>query len=212
MGKKKKKKKDACGCGCGQGDREINRRGLAYAKHWAEDARLGTVDRQIFFTNGCFDGVHAGHLQLFKQIVRLCDFDRYPSIFVGVDSDARYYKVRGMYPRYSVWDRMKMIEGMVYTAILDEVGAECFYENSMPSGVPYVTPFVMNESPSKCMKILKPTDYAKGQDAAYEASEQYFKDMETAAKIRAKAWILPLYKDTDGKLSSSRQPRYQPFD
>ena len=144
---------------------------------------------------------------MFKQIVRLCDFNRYPSIFVGVDSDARYHKVRGMYPRYSVWDRMKMIEGMVYTAVLDKAGSECFYENCMPEGVPYVTPFVMDESPAKCIKVLQPTDYAKGQDAEYEASKQFFKDMKAAAKVGAKAWMLPLYKDVSGKLSSSRQPQ-----
>lgn len=203
----KKKNKTRCGCGCGEKITDINRNhGLAYAHHWAEDARLGTVDRQIFFTNGCFDGIHAGHLHLFKQIVRLCDFDRYPTIFVGVDSDERYFKVRGKYPRYTAKDRERMIEGMVYTAVLDEVGGECFYENCMPEGVPYIIPFIMDESPAKCIKVLRPTDYAKGQDAAYEASERYFKDMKAAAKAKTKTWLLPLYKDVAGKLSSSRQP------
>jgi cytidyltransferase-like protein len=184
--------------------KRIKDKGLAYAKHWAEDARLGTVHRQIIFTNGCFDGTHAGHLDMFRGIVDLCDFSRYPTIFVGVDSDRRYEKLRGKPPKYSDRDRMKMIEGMVYTAVLDVVGGECFYENCMPEGVPYVIPFIMDCSPAKCIKTLRPTDYAKGQDAAINPSKQFLKDMGVAGDLDCTVTLMGVYTDGKGKLSSSR--------
>ena len=45
---------------------------------------------KIVFTNGCFDVVHRGHIELFKFAKNKGDF-----LVVGIDSDSRVKKTKG---------------------------------------------------------------------------------------------------------------------
>lgn len=45
---------------------------------------------KIIWTNGCFDILHAGHVELFKYAKSLGDI-----LFVGIDGDTRVKKIKG---------------------------------------------------------------------------------------------------------------------
>ena len=47
-------------------------------------------DLQIVWTNGCFDVLHRGHIELFKYAKSLGDV-----LYVGIDSDLKIKKDKG---------------------------------------------------------------------------------------------------------------------
>jgi len=62
------------------------------------------------FTNGCFDIIHRGHLELFKYAKSLGDI-----LIVGVDSDAKVKLDKGEHRPYNkLEDRIKMLESLRY--------------------------------------------------------------------------------------------------
>lgn len=65
---------------------------------------------KIIWTNGCFDILHTGHIELLKFAKSKGDF-----LFVGIDSDKRVKNLKGeKRPINSQWDRKKMLESIKY--------------------------------------------------------------------------------------------------
>ena len=65
------------------------------------------------FTNGCFDVIHRGHLELFEYAKSL------GYLYVGVDSDAKVKLDKGKDRPYNkLEDRIKMLESL---RVIDEV-------------------------------------------------------------------------------------------
>ena len=48
------------------------------------------MDKKIVWTNGCFDILHRGHIEMFKYAKSLGDV-----LFVGIDSDEKVQKDKG---------------------------------------------------------------------------------------------------------------------
>jgi len=62
------------------------------------------------FTNGCFDILHRGHLELFKYAKSLGD-----EFIIGIDSDAKVKFDKGSNRPYNkLEDRVKMLESLRY--------------------------------------------------------------------------------------------------
>jgi len=55
-----------------------------------EFAKLDLEDKKIVFTNGCFDILHAGHVQYLEQAKKLGDI-----LVVGLNSDASVRRLKG---------------------------------------------------------------------------------------------------------------------
>ena len=69
---------------------------------------------KIVWTNGCFDILHRGHIELLKYAKSLGDY-----LVVGIDDDARVKSSKGdSRPFNRVEDRMAMLEAIRY---VDEV-------------------------------------------------------------------------------------------
>ena len=65
---------------------------------------------KIIWTNGCFDILHTGHIELLKFAKSKGDF-----LFVGIDRDKRVKNLKGeKRPINSQWDRKKMLESIKY--------------------------------------------------------------------------------------------------
>ena len=68
----------------------------------------------IVWTNGCFDILHRGHIELFKYAKSLVDY-----LVVGVDTDDRVRASKGApRPINNLEDRIEMLESIRY---IDEV-------------------------------------------------------------------------------------------
>ena len=65
------------------------------------------------WTNGCFDVIHRGHLELFKFCKVLAGGDG--QVIVGIDSDKKVRKDKGKdRPINSLTDRMEMLNSLIY--------------------------------------------------------------------------------------------------
>ena len=65
------------------------------------------------WTNGCFDVLHRGHLELFKFCKILAGGDG--KVIVGIDSDKKVKKDKGKNrPINSLTDRMAMLNSIIY--------------------------------------------------------------------------------------------------
>jgi len=74
------------------------------------------MTKKHIFTNGCFDVLHRGHLELFKQAKRLGDV-----LIVGVDSDEKIKLDKGSDRPYNkLDDRVEMLKSLKF---IDEVYA-----------------------------------------------------------------------------------------
>ena len=106
-----------------------------------EFIRLGFRNTKptIVFTNGCFDILHVGHLQLLKQAAQLADH-----LIVGLNSDKSVRKLKGpMRPIQSQDVRRAQLEIL-----------------------PWVHEVIMFDEPTpiKLIEKLKPTCIVKGSD------------------------------------------------
>ena len=64
----------------------------------------------VVWTNGCFDILHRGHIELFKYAKSLGD-----KLYVGIDSDEKVNKDKGINrPFNNVQDRKKVLEAIKY--------------------------------------------------------------------------------------------------
>ena len=75
---------------------------------------LGMATTKTIFTNGCFDILHRGHIELFKYAKSLGD-----TLIVGVDSDVKVKRDKGpSRPHNSLADRVLLLKAVRY---IDEV-------------------------------------------------------------------------------------------
>jgi|TARA_R110001599_G_scaffold84584_5_gene227735 rfaE bifunctional protein nucleotidyltransferase chain/domain len=65
---------------------------------------------RVIWTNGCFDILHKGHIELFKHAKSLGS-----KLFVGIDSDEKVKKDKGSNrPFNNVQDRKEVLESIKY--------------------------------------------------------------------------------------------------
>ncbi len=103
--------------------------------------------KQIAWTNGCFDIIHAGHVDYLERSKAYGD-----SLVVGLNSDASVKKLKGDFrPIFSELDRARVLCSIVY--------------------VDYVVIF-SDKSPIKMIQMLKPDYYIKGGDYTIDTIDQ----------------------------------------
>ena len=69
---------------------------------------------KVIWTNGCFDVLHRGHVELFKYAKSLGDY-----LVVGIDTDERVKASKGpKRPFNNIEDRIAMLESIKY---IDEI-------------------------------------------------------------------------------------------
>ena len=69
---------------------------------------FGKKNNMVGFTNGCFDILHVGHINLIKYLKQNCDF-----VTIGIDSDNRVKKLKGIdRPFNCQQDRKTMLESL----------------------------------------------------------------------------------------------------
>lgn len=97
--------------------------------------------RRVAFTNGCFDLLHAGHVQYLARIKRLAD-----RLVVGINSDASMRRLKGPgRPLVPQRDRAQVLAGL--------------------QSVDYVTVFD-DDTPLDLIRAVRPDVLAKGADWA----------------------------------------------
>tara|TARA_R110001592_G_scaffold71364_5_gene218232 strand:+ start:4000 stop:4395 length:396 start_codon:yes stop_codon:yes gene_type:complete len=68
------------------------------------------MEEKIIWTNGCFDILHVGHIELFKYAKSLGS-----KLYVGIDSDKKVKKDKGKdRPFNKLSDRIKVLESIKY--------------------------------------------------------------------------------------------------
>ena len=68
---------------------------------------------KIVWTNGCFDILHKGHIELFKYAKSLGD-----KLYIGIDSDEKVKKDKGSdRPFNNVEDRRDVLESIKYVLL-----------------------------------------------------------------------------------------------
>ena len=103
---------------------------------------LGMPTTKTIFTNGCFDVLHRGHIELFRYCKSLGD------VVVGLNSDASVRRLKGSSrPFFAVEDRQFVLESCKY---VDEV---VVFEE---------------DTPYELIKQLKPDIVVKGGDYSPE--------------------------------------------
>ena len=76
---------------------------------------LDSFEYRVGFTNGCFDIIHAGHIQYLLQAKDLCDI-----LIVGLNSDGSVKSIKGesrpinnQYDRAFVLDNLSMVDNVI---------------------------------------------------------------------------------------------------
>jgi D-beta-D-heptose 7-phosphate kinase/D-beta-D-heptose 1-phosphate adenosyltransferase len=114
-------------------------RALAPARAAALLARLKRRGRKVVFTNGCFDLLHAGHVDLLERAAALGDV-----LVVGVNSDASVRRLKGAgRPIVPLLERLELLAGL--------------------RAVDYVVPF-REATPARLIGMLRPDVLVKGGD------------------------------------------------
>jgi len=121
------------------------------------------MGHRIVFTNGVFDILHAGHVQLLRQAKALGDV-----LVVGINSDRSTQRLKGTgRPINNERDRIALV------AALDAVDAVILFDE---------------ETPIELIRLLRPTIHAKGGDYADEA----LPEAEAVREGGGQVVILPL--------------------
>ncbi|MCU0646205.1 MAG: adenylyltransferase/cytidyltransferase family protein [bacterium] len=109
--------------------------------------RARSEGKKFAWTNGCFDIIHAGHVDYLERSKAYGDF-----LVVGLNSDASVKKLKGeLRPIFSELDRAKVLCSIVY---LD-----------------YVVIF-SDKSPINMIELLQPDYYIKGGDYTIDTIDQ----------------------------------------
>ncbi|MBA2680235.1 MAG: adenylyltransferase/cytidyltransferase family protein, partial [Ktedonobacteraceae bacterium] len=115
------------------------------------------------FTNGVFDILHAGHVQLLRQAKALGDV-----LVVGINSDRSTQHLKGVgRPINNERDRMALV------AALDAVDAVILFDE---------------ETPIELIRLLRPTIHVKGGDYA----DEVLPEAEAVHEGGGRVVILPL--------------------
>lgn len=127
---------------------------LRYALLPKEDKVLSSIDevkclaetidpqKQVIFTNGCFDIFHSGHAHYLRQARALGDL-----LVVGINTDESVQRLKGASrPVNMLSDRIEVLKAL-----------EC---------VDYIIPFgnATKDSPEELIKALLPAIFVKGED------------------------------------------------
>jgi D-beta-D-heptose 7-phosphate kinase/D-beta-D-heptose 1-phosphate adenosyltransferase len=112
-------------------------------KTWAEIAiivkDLKKIGKKIVFTNGCFDIIHAGHVEYLQEAAKLGDI-----LIIGLNSDSSVKRLKGKNrPINSQIDRAKVLSGL--------------------ETVSYIVIFE-DDTPYKLIDHIKPDVLVKGGD------------------------------------------------
>lgn len=101
-------------------------------------------DKKLVFTNGCFDILHAAHMELFAFCKSLGS-----TVVVGINTDASIQRLKGTSrPINCLEDRMRMLRGISY--------------------IDLVIPFD-EDTPVELLKMIKPHYLVKGGDYTKES-------------------------------------------
>jgi rfaE bifunctional protein nucleotidyltransferase chain/domain len=120
----------------------VNRQELA-----EELAKLRKQGKKIVTTNGCFDILHVGHMQILNQAKALGDV-----LVVGVNSDASVERLKGKErPVITADDRAELLANL--------------------NSVDYVTIFE-EDTPTEFLEVAKPDIHVKGADYEITALEE----------------------------------------
>ena len=104
---------------------------------------LKAMNKKIVFTNGCFDILHAGHIDILKYAKSLGDI-----LVVGVNTDDSVKRLKGpTRPIISLDNRMDTLDSIKYVDI--------------------IIPF-SEDTPIELIKIVKPDVHIKGGDYGIE--------------------------------------------
>lgn len=99
--------------------------------------------KRVVFTNGCFDILHAAHIELFRFCRRLGDI-----VIVGLNSDASIQRLKGpSRPIYSLEDRIRILESL--------------------ESIDFIIPF-SEDTPLELIRSIHPTYLVKGGDYTKE--------------------------------------------
>ena len=116
------------------------------------------IKKIIGFTNGCFDILHFGHIELLKKARSKCDF-----LIVGLNSDKSIKKIKGnKRPILNLKNRIKVIKSIKYVnkvIVFDET------------------------NPLKVIKKIKPDIIFKGSDYKLKNIVGYNFQMKRNKKI-----------------------------
>lgn len=105
------------------------------------------LGKKIAWTNGCFDIIHAGHVDYLERSRAYGDL-----LVVGLNSDASVRELKGNpRPIFSQQDRARVLCSIIY--------------------VDYVVMF-SDRSPINMIKLLKPDFYIKGGDYTIDTIDQ----------------------------------------
>ena len=96
-------------------------------KTWAEVAiiikKLKAAGKKIVFTNGCFDIIHAGHVEYLQEAAELGDV-----LIIGLNSDKSVKRLKGKSrPINSQIDRAKVLSGLVTISYIVIFGEDTPY-------------------------------------------------------------------------------------
>lgn len=171
---------------------------------WMQDARDAFVEwdaeHAVIFTNGCFDGFHAGHLQMLKAGLDEA-YEKHNvnniMLVVGVDSDLRYEENRGNPPRYAQRDRAEVVDNALQ-GILRTM--QCTM---------HVSVFPLTMDPAFYIRELRPHMYFKGRDLLDHPAEDVVHDLVALTEHGGRLYIVPVLQDSKGKLSSSRKTKLE---
>jgi len=109
--------------------------------------RFRSEGKRIAWTNGCFDIIHAGHVDYLERSKAYGDF-----LVVGLNSDASVKQLKGEFrPIFSEQDRAKVLCAL--------------------SAVDFVVIFA-EKSPIKIIEQLQPDFYIKGGDYTIDTIDQ----------------------------------------
>lgn len=102
-------------------------------------ARLRKQGKKVVFTNGCFDLIHGGHIELFRKAKSLGDV-----LIVALNTDASVRKIKGpSRPVFPLEERFEVLGAIEY--------------------IDYLMPF-SEETPQKIIAALLPDVLVKGGD------------------------------------------------
>ncbi|MBI1294954.1 D-glycero-beta-D-manno-heptose 1-phosphate adenylyltransferase [bacterium] len=122
-------------------------------------------NRRIVFTNGCFDILHAGHVQYLAQAKALGDV-----LIVGVNSDASVMQLKGPERPISA-----LAERLTVLAALEKVD--------------HVVSF-NEETPHELIRVIRPDIYVKGGDYSKESLPEASLVTELGGRVEIMPYVM----------------------
>ena len=131
--------------------------------------------KKIGFTNGCFDILHLGHINLLKKAKESCDY-----LIVGLNSDSSVKKLKGN--KRPINDQFTRLEILKSFRFIDEV--IIFDEDTPMRLIKEISPHV----------LLKGADYREDQIIGAEYVKSYGGEVKIIKLVSGKSTSLTLDK------------------